>query len=282
MLTAGQARKDLLLDVPVTSRLSWVALEKGRLEVDGHCLALVRENDVLEIPPAAFAALLLEPGVVLTHEAAKLCAENQTVLFWVGEGGARLYAVTGLHANADRILTQARVRMDMVQRIAAARRLYEIMFSSPCPPSLTIEKLRGIEGSKVRAWYASQAESNGMKWDGRSGKSDLQQIISYANSCLYVLSEIAILMLGYSTAIGIVHSGDKKSFVYDIADTVKFSHFLPHVFQWASARMQEGSGVEFSDIRCACRDYFRESRLIDIIVRNAIEVIHGTDSCNSE
>lgn len=284
VLAAGQSRKDLLLDVPVTNRLSWVSLEKGRLEVDGHCLALVREDDVIEIPPAAFAALLLEPGVVLTHEAAKLCAENRTVLFWVGEGGARLYAVTGLHTNAERILAQATVRIDIGQRIAAARRLYTIMFDSPCPPSLTIEKLRGIEGGKVKAWYAEQAMAVGLEWDGRTTKSTFQQTISYANSCLYALSEIAILMLGYSPAIGIMHSGDPKSFVYDIADTVKFKHFMPHVFRWIASRQQSDSVkyVEFSEVRCVCRDYFRESRLIDVLVKNAIEVIHGHDGCDPQ
>lgn len=256
VLAVGQSRKDLLLDVPVTNRLSWVALGKGRLEVDGHCLVLTREDNVIEIPPGAFASLLLEPGVVLTHEAAKLCAENRTTLFWVGEGGTRLYAVSGLHANSELILAQTTVRIDLSKRIAAARRLYTVMFDSPCPPSLTIEKLRGIEGSKVKAWYAEQAIAVGLEWDGRATKSAFQQAISYANSCLYALSEIATLMLGYSPAIGIMHSGDPKSFVYDIADTVKFKHFMPHVFRWIATRQQSDplKYFAFSEVRCVCRD----------------------------
>jgi len=66
-------RKDELLAIPVASRPGWLAVEKGRLEVGGHSLALVRETDVVEIPPAAFAALLLEPGASITYQAL-LCA----------------------------------------------------------------------------------------------------------------------------------------------------------------------------------------------------------------
>lgn len=88
-----------MLDVPATGRLSWAAIERGRLEADGHALALVRDGKVLEIPPSAFAALLLEPGVSVTHEAVRRCAENRVVLLWVGEAGTRLYAASSVHAN---------------------------------------------------------------------------------------------------------------------------------------------------------------------------------------
>lgn len=264
-------RKDELLAIPVASRPGWLAVEKGRLEVGGHCLALVRETDVVEIPPAAFAALLLEPGASITHEAVKLCAENRTALLWVGEGGTRLYAASLPHSNPERLVKQALVHADMKQRIEAARRLYEIMFGELARPSYTIEKLRGHEGAKVRSIYENLAKQHGIEWSGRSEKDDLQQSISFASSCLYALSEIAILLLGFSPAIGVVHSGDPRSFVYDLADTVKFSVLVPAIFQ----RHAEGGNASFSAVRLFCRDLFRERDMLNGLIQNAEWIING-------
>jgi len=265
-------RKDELLGIPTASRPGWLAVEKGRLEVSGHSLALVRETDVVEIPPAAFAALLLEPGVSITHEAVKLCAENRTALLWVGEAGTRLYAASLPHANPERLVKQALVHADMKQRIKSAQRLYEIMFGEPARPSYTIEKLRGHEGAKVRSIYENLARQHGIEWSGRSKKKDdLQQSISFASSCLYALSEIAILLLGYSPAIGVVHSGDPRSFVYDLADTVKFSVLVPAIFQ----RHAEDGDASFSAVRLFCRDLFRERDMLNKLIQNADGIING-------
>lgn len=167
-------RKDVLLAIPAASRPGWLAVEKGRLDVGGHCLALVRETDEVEIPPAAFAALLLEPGVSVTHEAVKLCAENSTALLWVGEAGTRLYAASVPHANPERQIRQA-----------------------------------------------------------------------------------------------LIHSGDPRSFVYDLADTVKFSVLAPAVFQ----RHANGGAGDFSSVRLFCRDLFREQNLLDRLLQNADRII---------
>lgn len=271
-------RKDELLAIPIAGRISWLAVERGRLEVDGHCLALVRENDLVEIPPAAFAALIIEPGVSITHEAVKLCAENRTAIFWVGEGGTRLYSATSIHANAARILDQSSVHLDPKKRISAARRLYAIMFGEPALPSFSIEKLRGIEGAKVRAMYESLSIEHGVTWNGRASGDALQQKISYGSSCLYSLSEIAILMLGFSPSIGIVHSGDSRSFVYDLADTVKFNNLVPALFAWHAA----GSQSDFSSVRVFCRDLFRTGRLLDTLIYNANWIVYGTDRRDSQ
>jgi CRISPR-associated protein Cas1 len=246
-------------------------VDQGRLEVDGHSLMLSRKNDRVEIPPATFAALLLEPGTSITHEAVKLCAENRTALLWVGEAGTRLYAAALPHAHPERLLKQALIHSDLKRRIDAAQRLYGLMFGEPARPSYTLEKLRGHEGAKVRAIYEDLARQHQIEWSGRSEKDDLQQSISFASSCLYALSEIAILLLGYSPAIGVVHSGDSRSFVYDLADTVKFSHLVPTVFQWR----KEGHDPSFQAVRKLCRDLFKEKDLLNRLIENADKIIYG-------
>ncbi len=250
-----------------------MCLERGHLHVDGHALALVCDPGTIEIPAAAFASLILEPGVSTSHESIRLCAENRVLVIWAGEAGTRLYAASGVHASAERLIYQARVHDNNHARIAAARRLYTIMFAEAPPPSFSIEKLRGLEGARVRAWYAAQAQDHGLEWDGRASSSAQQQTISYATGCLYSLAEIAVVLLGFSPALGVVHRGDPRSFVYDLADSVKFSVFLPEVFQWMAA----SGPMPYSEVRRRCRDFFRSSSLLDTLIRNTHIIIHGDD-----
>lgn len=278
MPAAGTPRKSLLLDVPVVGRIPWVCLERGHLHVDGHALAFVCDAGTIEIPVASFASIILEPGVSTSHESIRLCAENRVLVIWAGEAGTRLYAASGVHANCERLIAQARLHENNQARIEAARRLYTIMFGERPPPSFSIEKLRGLEGSRVRAWYAAQAQEHGLEWDGRASASALQQTISYATGCLYSVAEIAAVLLGFSPALGVVHRGDPRSFVYDLADSVKFSVFLPEVFRWMAA-----SGLmPYSDVRRRCRDFFRSATLLDTLILNAETITHGDDPRSSQ
>ena len=81
------------------------------------------------------------------------------------------------------------------------------------------------------------------------------------------MTEAAILALGYSPAIGFLNSGDPRSFVYDVADTVKFKTVVPLAFEIAANSV---SKIE-SKTRSACRDLFNSehmaAKLVDIIER---------------
>jgi len=46
--------------------------------------------------------------------------------------------------------------------------------------------------------------------------------LSAATACLYGITEAAVLAAGYAPAVGFTHTGKPLSFVYDIADIVKF------------------------------------------------------------
>lgn len=259
--------------MPVSRRLSWLVIERGRLHADAHALVLEQDGKTVEVAPAAFAALLLEPGVTVTHEAVRRCADHRLVLFWVGQAGTRIYAASAIHADARRIVAQALLYSETRLRIAAAQRLYHRMFGDSTPPSYSIEKLRGIEGARVRKRYEQLATEHGLTWDVRGSGAPLQVSISSATSCLYSLSEVAVMLLGFSPAIGIVHSGDPRSFVYDVADTVKFDILMPAVFRWQS----EGMSSDFGTVRRRCRDLFRETSLLDTLLANADFLVFGDD-----
>lgn len=258
-----------------SDRAPYVLLDKGVLRVDGHALLLAQEDGDIEVPASLVSCLMLGPGLSVTHEAVKLAGENGILLLWVGEGCTRLYAVANAAHKPERVLAQCRVHSDMTLRIQAASRLYTLMFGERMPPSYTIEKLRGIEGARVRSIYLKLAESHGLEWSGRATKSLLNDCIGYATSCLYAACEVAILAAGYSPAIGVVHSGDPRSLVFDLADTIKFSTVVPLAFKIAAG----SPANESMAVRHACRDMFMSAHVIERLFGN-LEEIFSEGLCN--
>ncbi len=133
-----------------------------------------------------------------------------------------------------------KLALDEDLRLKVVRKMFELRFGEPAPARRSVEQLRGIEGSRVRATYALLAKQYGVTWNGRRydpkdwEKGDtVNQCISAATSCLYGVTEAAILAAGYAPAIGFVHTGKPLSFVYDIADIIKFDTVVPKAFEIA-------------------------------------------------
>lgn len=241
--------------LPHRARAPFVALEHGILRAEDRCLLLDRKDGAIEIPVAMVSAILLEPGVSVTHEAVKLAAAHGTLLVWVGEAGVRVYSAGepgGKHAQ--RLIAQVLAHVDHNARMASAHRLYHLMFAENMPETRSFDKLRGIEGVKVKAWYEKIAGEHGVQWAGReSAPPSLKDALGVATSCLYGLAEAVILAAGYSPAIGVVHSGNSRSLVFDLADTVKFRTVIPAAFRV----YRESPADTRSRVRRACRDLFR-------------------------
>lgn len=258
------------------SRISYLSLDKGVLRIDGHCLLLQREDgEGLEIPASLVSCIFLEPGVSVTHEAVKLCAEHGTALFWVGEGLTRLYSAAYVGADPQRVLRQCSIHASPPARIEAARRLYGLMFGETAPPSLSIEKLRGIEGAKVRKIYKQIADARNLSWSSKEqAPKELAAAIGFATSCLYAISEVAILAAGYTACVGVVHSGNSRSLVFDLADTVKFESVVPLAFDVYAT----GPANINMAVRHACRDLFNEKRLFETLLENLATIMGEGDA----
>lgn len=260
--------------MPVSERISVLYAEYGYLEVDGHSVVLRQGDSYIHLPVGSTSAVFIEPGTVVTHAAVKACAESGCLLLWVGEAGVRCYSAGNPGgAAAEKILKQASIRLNDQSRLAAARRIFRLMFGVDAPVNRSIEQLRGIEGSKVREIYAALAKKNGITWSGRDQTKaladPLNRAISGANAALYGIAEAAILSLGYSPAIGFVHSGESRSFVFDVADTIKFDTVVPLAMQLFA---QESIKNE-SSIRIACRDIFRSQNVISRIIDNIAVIL---------
>jgi CRISPR-associated protein Cas1 len=253
----------------VKDRISILYCEKGYLEVDGYALVLKSGEERTYLPVGATTAIFLMPGVVVTHAAVKVCADEGTLLLWVGENGVRTYSAGQPGgACAERILHQASFRLDEHRQLLVVRKMYLNMFGD-CPECRSIDQLRGYEGSKVKAIYHDLAQQFDVAWMGRDsnpGNDIINQAISFANAALYGMTEAIILVLGYSPAIGFIHNGSPRSFVFDVADCIKFKTVVPLVF----SMMPDITDKNVSQIvRRECRKLFTEmnttNRLIDLV-----------------
>ena len=96
----------------------------------------------------------------------------------------------------------------------------------------------------------------------------MNRALSAANSCLYGVCHAALVTLGYSPALGFIHTGKALSFVYDVADLYKTQITVPVGFSVAAS----GSPDVEREARRLCRDSFVETRLLKTIVEDLDEL----------
>jgi CRISPR-associated protein Cas1 len=249
---------------------SFLYVEHCRIEQEEKAIAVHDKRGRTPVPCASLATLFLGPGTSITHAAVRALADNGCLVVWSGEDNVRFYAVgMGETRNAANLLHQARTWADPEVHLQVVRRLYEIRFEEPLPPSATLRQIRGLEGMRVRRAYAVASAATGVPWQGRSYKrgewhkaDHVNRALSQANSYLYGVCHAAIVSAGFSPALGFIHTGKMLSFVYDVADLYKTSVSVPAAFRAAS----EGPIGLSRRVRLACREAFVESRLLQRII----------------
>ncbi|PRY64145.1 CRISPR-associated Cas1 family protein [Vreelandella songnenensis] len=251
----------------------------GQIDVRDGAFVVVDEvnGERMHIPVGSVACLLLEPGTRVSHAAVKLASVVGTLLIWVGDAGVRLYSAGQPGgARSDKLLYQAQLALDESLRLKVVRKMFELRFGEEPPSRRSVEQLRGIEGARVRKTYQMLAKQYGLKWQGRRydpkqwDASDVaNQCLSAATACLYGITEAAILAAGYAPAIGFLHTGKPLSFVYDIADIVKFETVVPAAFRIAA----KNPPMPEREVRIACRDAFKQTRLLQRIIPMIEEVL---------
>lgn len=267
-----------LKPIAMKERVSLLFIEYGEIDViDGAFVVVDKTGVRTQIPVGSIACLMLEPGTRVSHRAAALASRVGTLLVWVGEAGVRLYSAGQPGgARADRLLYQAKLALDDDARLKVVRKMYEIRFGEPSPQHRSVEQLRGIEGARVRKMYQLLAKRYGVVWKHREydaeewGSGDVpNRCMSSATACLYGITEAAVLAAGYAPAVGFIHTGKPLSFVYDIADLVKFDTVVPVAFQTAA---KEPANPE-REVRLACRDSFRQTHLLKKLIPLVEEVL---------
>ncbi len=271
--------------IPIADRASILFVERAQLDViDGAFVIVDREGIRTHIPVGGLTCLMLEPGARVSHAAVCLASRVGCLLVWVGEAGVRLYAAGQPGgARADRLLYQARLALDPDARLKIVRKMYDMRFGEPAPSRRSVDQLRGIEGARVKRLYEALAHQNGVTWEARhydpgdwNAADPPNRCLSQATACLYGLAEAAILAAGYAPAIGFLHTGKPRSFVYDVADIFKFETVAPIAFQVAGAAArgeQPAADDPVGEVRRRCRDSFRKTGLLKRLIPAIGEIL---------
>jgi len=250
--------------------LSYLYLEHGRIQQKHKAVEFVDEEGRTMIPAAALAVLMLGPGTSITHAAVKALADNGCLVVWCGEDGTRCYAQGGGETRkAYHLLKQAELVSDPQKRLQIVLRMYRYRFGDDLDPELSLPQIRGYEGVRVRKAYAEASRTYGVPWHGRrydrrswNSGDPVNRALSAAHALLNGLCHAAIVSGGYSPALGFIHTGKQLSFVYDIADLYKAEVTIPLAFS-VVAESREKLGPR---VRLACRQAFKESRLLQRIL----------------
>jgi CRISPR-associated protein Cas1 len=144
--------------------------------------------------------------------------------------------------------------------------MYEMRFPGEDVSALTMQQLRGREGARVRRVYREHAERTGIEWSRRVYDREdwemgdpINQALSATNSALYGVVHSVIVALGCSPALGFVHTGHHRSFVYDIADLYKAELTIPASFDVAAESAIDVAGRA----RRRMRDGLHDGKLLE-------------------
>lgn len=257
--------------------LSYLYLEHCRIEQKQKAVEMWDQSGRTMIPAAALCVLMLGPGTSITHAAVKALADNGCLLVWCGEDGMRCYAQgAGETRKAYHLLRQAELASDPERRKTVALRMYRHRFGAELDPDLSLPQIRGHEGVRVREAYARASREHGVAWQGRRydrrrwGAADPpNRALSAANALLNGVCHAGIVSGGYSPAIGFIHTGRQTSFVYDIADLYKVEITIPLAFRIVAESSEEIG----KRVRAACREAFREKRLLKRILPDIAQLL---------
>lgn len=269
---SGMIRPDLQALPQVKDRMTFLYLEHCTLERQDGAITVTDENGVVHIPAAAISVLLLGPGTRVTHRAMELMGDTGVGAVWVGEHGVRYYAHgRPLTTRANLLIRQAELVSNTRKHLDVVRKMYQLRFPDENVAHLTMQQLRGREGSRVRNVYRAYAKETGVAWNGRVYNPDdfssgdaVNQALSAGHACLYGLAHAVIVALGCAPGLGFIHVGHERSFVYDIADLYKSEITIPIAFQTAAEEPEDLPAV----VRRRVRDAMVSARILERMVHD--------------
>ena len=267
--------------VRAVDRVSFLYLERCVVNRDSNAITATDERGTVHIPAASVGALLLGPGTTITHQAIVLLSDSGSTVVWMGERGVRYYAHGTSLARSSRLLeAQAEAVTNRRSRLRVARAMYAMRFPGEDVSVLTMQQLRGREGARVRRVYRENAERTGVDWTRRSYDPEnwedgdpVNQALSATNASLYGVVHSVIVALGCSPALGFIHTGHQRSFVYDIADLYKAEMTIPIAFDIAAEEYGDIGG----EARRRFRDTLHDGKLLERCSRDIHRLLLGED-----
>ena len=268
----GMIRPEIQALPQAKDRMTFLYLEHCTLGRQDGAITVTDEKGVVHVPAAAISVLLLGPGTRVTHRAMELMGDSGVGVVWVGEHGVRYYAHgRPLTTRSNLLMRQAELVSNTRKHLEVARKMYQLRFPDEDVSQLTMQQLRGREGSRVRKTYRLASQRTGVKWSGRdyrpedfSASDKVNQALSAGHACLYGLAHAVIVSLGCAPGLGFVHVGHECSFVYDIADLYKAEVTIPIAFEVAAEDPEDLPAV----MRRRVRDAMVKYRILERMIRD--------------
>jgi CRISPR-associated protein Cas1 len=268
----GAERAELQELPQIKERISFIYLERCLVSRQDSAITVTDERGTVHVPAASLCVLMLGPGTNISHRAMELISDTGASVVWVGERGVRYYAHGRPLTHSSHLLSeQARLVSNVRTRLAVARNMYQMRFPEEDVSKLTMQQLRGREGSRVRSVYRKASRETGVAWSGREYNPDdysssdaVNMALSAAHACLYGVAHGVIVALGCSPGLGFVHTGHERSFVYDIADLYKAEITIPIAFQVAAQNVEDIGSVT----RRAVRDAIADGRILERLTKD--------------
>lgn len=241
----------------IRDRMSFLYLEHCLINRQDGAITVIDARGTVHVPAASLGVLLLGPGTNISHRAMELMGDAGTNVVWVGEHGVRYYAHgRPLTHSASLLIRQAELVSNVRTRVAVARRMYQLRFPDEDVTVLTMQQLRGREGSRIRSIYRQASKRTGVTWRGREYDPDdftssdaVNMALSAAHACLYGVVQSVIVALGCAPGLGFVHTGHERSFVYDVADLYKSEVTIPIAFEVAAEKPDDIGAVTRRKVR---------------------------------
>ena len=269
---SGMIKPELPALPRITNRMTFLYLEHCKINRQDSAITVLDEKGILHIPSGAISVLLLGPGTEITHRAMELIGDSGISICWIGENGVRYYVSGRSLTKSSRLMQkQAELVSDQRKHLNVARKMYMMRFPNEDVSNLTMQQLRGREGTRVKKVYRQCSKKWGVHWDGRqydpenfTASDSVNQALSASHACLYGLAHSVICAIGCSPALGFVHVGNINSFVYDIADLYKAEITIPISFEIASQEPEDLPRV----VRRRMRDEMVKLHLLERMVKD--------------
>lgn len=283
MSTQSGMEKPILSELPaISDRMTFLYLEHCRISREDGAVTVRDSEGTIYIPATAITVLLLGPGTEITHRAMELIGDTGISVVWIGEHGVRYYAHgRALNSHTRLLEKQAKLVSNTRSHLEVVRKMYAMRFKNEDVSGLTLQQLRGREGSRMRSIYREHAKLNNVEWHGREydtddffGGSPVNQALSAGNVCLYGLASAVISALGCSNGLGFIHVGHELSFAYDIADLYKAEITIPLAFKLAGEEIIDLPNV----VRRKVRDEFVKTHILERMVKDIKYLLDDTDS----
>jgi len=222
----------------VQDRTGVWAIREGEPGIDGQRSPNGPDKEHVQIPVGGICVVMLGPGTSVTQPAMTSMANSGATVMFTGGGGVPAYAsAVPLTSSARWAQAQARMWASDTSLLNAAHHLYLTRFPAfPTGAAITLNAMRGLEGRMVRDAYQTCARNAGQRYFKRDPTADdpVNTSLNVANGILYGCAASACATLAVNPALGIIHRGNARALLFDLADVYKTTISIPAAFRAAS------------------------------------------------